>query len=42
VIRSLGQIGGPKALETVERFVSGPDVMLAETARKAVEKIKKH
>jgi HEAT repeat protein len=40
-IRSLGQIGGTKALVAVEPFVSGPDVLLAEMARKAVEMIKK-
>jgi HEAT repeat protein len=36
-IRSLGQIGGTKALSAVEPFVSGPDVLLAEMARKVIE-----
>ena len=40
-IRSLGQIGDPKALKAVERFVSHADPTLADAAKKAVEMLKK-
>jgi HEAT repeat protein len=40
-LRSLGQIGDPKALGAVERFVSHPDPALADAAKKAVEVLKK-
>ncbi len=40
-IRSLGQLGGPRALHAVEPFVSHPDALLADMAKKAVEMIKK-
>jgi HEAT repeats/HEAT repeat len=36
-IRSLGQIGGPKALRAVEPFKAGTDAVLADMAKKAVE-----
>jgi len=39
-IRSLGQIGDPKALRAVERFVSHSDPALADAAKKAVEMLK--
>lgn len=41
VIRSLGQIGGPKALQAVEPFKDNPDAILADMAKKAVEMITK-
>jgi HEAT repeat protein len=37
-IRSLGQIGGPKAMEAVKSFISSPDVMLATMAKRVLEK----
>jgi HEAT repeat protein len=40
-IRSLGQLGGPQALQAVERAASNPDIMLANMAQKALEKLKK-
>jgi HEAT repeat protein len=40
-IRSLGQIGDPKAFGAVERFVSHSDPTLADAAKKAVEILKK-
>jgi HEAT repeat protein len=36
-IRSLGQIGGPKALRAVEPFKASTDAVLADMAKKAVE-----
>ena len=40
-IRSLGQIGGPKAIRAVEPFLVSQDAILADMAKKAVEKIPK-
>jgi HEAT repeat protein len=40
-IRSLGQIGDPKALHAVERYVNGMDTTLSDTAKKALEMLKK-
>jgi HEAT repeat protein len=37
-IRSLGQVGGPKAVQAVESFMSGPDVILAAMAKQVLEK----
>ena len=37
-IRSLGQIGGTKALQAIEPFTSSPDVILAAVAKQAIEK----
>jgi HEAT repeat protein len=39
-IRSLGQIGGPRAMQAVERSASDPDIILAHMAKKAMEKRK--
>jgi HEAT repeat protein len=40
-IRSLGQIGGPKALRAVEPFRDNPDAILADMAKKAFAMITK-
>lgn len=40
-IRSLGQIGDPKALHAVERYVNSLDATLSDTAKKAVEMLNK-
>jgi HEAT repeat protein len=37
-IRSLGQIGGPKAMQAVESFISSPDAILATMAKQVHEK----
>jgi len=40
-LRSLGQIGDPKAFGAVERFISHADPTLADAAKKASEMLKK-
>jgi len=40
-LRSLGQIGGPKTIPAVKPFLSDPDPLLADMAKKAIELINK-
>jgi HEAT repeat protein len=40
-IRSLGQIGGPNTLPAVKPYLSDPDPLLSDMAKKAVEMINK-
>jgi len=40
-IRSLGQIGGPKTISAVKPFLSDPDPLLSDMAKKAIEMINK-
>ena len=40
-IRSLGQIGGPKTIAVVKPYLSDPDPLLSDMAKKAVEMISK-
>jgi len=37
-IRSLGQIGGPRAMQAVEPFISSSDVVLAAMAKQVLER----
>jgi HEAT repeat protein len=37
-IRSLGKIGGPKAMLAIEPYASSPDAILAAMAKQAIEK----